>query len=258
MDARAGVRATAPGRPAVPRWVVISVAAAWAAAVIAEMTGTAELLHHDALLEADLSWWSALVLFVGTWQLMIVAMMLPSTVPLIRLFGSAAAEQPSPKLAMAVFIGAYALLWSAFGVVAFAGDVVVHRVIEANAWARSHEWLLGAGVLGLAGAFQFTDLKQRCLTVCRHPAMFMLYHYRRGTGAAFRLGIRHGAFCLGCCWAVMLVMFAVGVSNLVWMAALTALMVYEKIGRLSKEMTQASGVAFLTMGAALSAFQLAL
>jgi predicted metal-binding membrane protein len=82
----------------------------------------------------------------------------------------------------------------------------------------------------LADAFQFSGLKDRCLTQCRHPAVYLLCHYRRGALGAFNLGWSHGLFCLGCCWAMMLVMFAAGVADLRWMGALGAVMTYEKVG----------------------------
>ena len=87
----------------------------------------------------------------------------------------------------------------------------------------------------------------RCLRECRHPGPFLLRHYRRGPGAALELGLSHGLFCLGCCWALMLLMFAVGVANLTWMAVLTALMVYEKTGRLGEWVARYAGVTFLLM-----------
>ena len=105
----------------------------------------------------------------------------------------------------------------------------------------------GAATLGLAGAFQFSSLQDRCLTACRHPAAYLRRHYRRGPGAAFRLGWGHGLYCLGCCWALMLVMFAVGVSDLRWMAALAGLMAYEKIGRHGQAVAAAAGVVALAL-----------
>jgi predicted metal-binding membrane protein len=107
--------------------------------------------------------------------------------------------------------------------------------------------VVAAATLGLAGAFQLSTLKDRCLTACRHPAAYLLRHYRRGHGAAFRLGWGHGLWCLGCCWALMLVMFAVGVADLRWMAALTALMAYEKIGRHGPAVATATGVLALAV-----------
>ena len=103
-------------------------------------------------------------------------------------------------------------------------------------------------MLALAGAFQFTKLKDACLDQCRHPAAFMLRFYERGIAGAFRLGARHGSFCLGCCWALMLVMFAVGVASLPWMAALAALMVHEKTRPHGARGVPISGVALLGGG----------
>jgi predicted metal-binding membrane protein len=122
-------------------------------------------------------------------------------------------------------------VWTAFGVLAFVGDVGLHKLVHASPWLAAHPQLIAGSVLALAGAFQFSELKERCLTECRHPGSFLIQHYGRGAAAAFRLGRIHGLFCLGCCWALMLVGFAAGVANLWWMAALTALMVFEKTGR---------------------------
>ena len=155
-------------------------------------------------------------------------MMLPSSLPLVRLFAAASAGQPRPGAAMAGFLGGYALVWSVFGALAFLFDVGVHAAVDSSPWLGDHDWLLGGSVLALAGAFQFTKLKDACLDKCRHPGHFLIRFYERGTAGGFRLGARHGVFCLGCCWALMLVMFSVGVASLGWMAVLTALMVYEK------------------------------
>ena len=138
-------------------------------------------------------------------------------------------------------------MWALFGWAALAFDDVVHRLAHALPWLAARPWLVGAATLGLAGAFQFSSLKDRCLTACRHPAAYLLRHYRRGPGAAFGLGWGHGLYCLGCCWALMLVMFAVGVTDLRWMAALAALMAYEKIGRHGQAVAAAAGVVALAL-----------
>jgi predicted metal-binding membrane protein len=176
---------------------------------------------------------------------MVAAMMLPSSLPLVRLFATASAGAPRPVAAMAAFLSAYALVWTAFGTAACAFDLGVHSAVNASPWLRAHDWWIGGSVLALAGAFQFTALKDACLRQCRHPASFLVRHYGRGPGAAFLLGARHGAFCLGCCWAIMLVAFAIGVTGLVWMAALTALMVFEKTHRLGARTVPVTGVALL-------------
>ncbi len=206
------------------------IAGAWALALIAQASGRGAALHHDRLIEGGTPPWAAIVLFLLSWQVMIAAMMLPSSLPLIRLFYRAAGSQPRPALVKAAFVAGYAAVWTAFGALAFAGDYGVHATVDRIGWLSAHPWLIAGGVLMLAGAFQFSDLKEKCLDECRHPAAYMLRNYRRGVREAFRMGRGHGWFCLGCCWALMLVSFAVGVANLAWMAALTLLMVFEKTG----------------------------
>jgi predicted metal-binding membrane protein len=218
-------------RLGVPPIVIGAIATAWAVAIAAEATGEAELLGHGALIHSRLPLVGALGVFVLAWQLMIAAMMLPSSLPLIRLFRVAAAGQARPGRAIAALLAGYGMVWTAFGVLAFGGDVGLHRLVHAWPWLAAHPQLIAGSALALAGAFQFSELKERCLTECRHPGPFLVQHYRRGAAAAFRLGRIHGMFCLGCCWALMLVGFAAGVANLWWMAALTALMAFEKTGR---------------------------
>src|SRR5712692_2196715 len=109
----------------------------------------------------------------------------------------------------------------------------------------THSWLIGAATFALAGGFQFSPLKERCLKQCRSPFSFFVRYYRKGVGAAWRLGLRHGAFCLGCCWALMLVMFGLGVSSLVWMAVLAGVMVIEKTFPGGQRLSPSIGVALL-------------
>ena len=120
--------------------------------------------------------------------------------------------------------------------------------MEATPWLATHPAVIGGSVLALAGAFQFSSLKDRCLKECRHPAGFLLPRYQRGARAAFRLGRQHGLFCFGCCWALMLVGFAAGVASLWWMAALTALMVFEKTGREGQRGVRPIGLGLIALG----------
>lgn len=235
-------------RSGVPPAIVGAIAAAWAAAIAAQMMGAAEVLHHDALIDRRIAFPAAAAAFLAAWQLMIVSMMLPSSLPLVRLFRVAAAKQAHPSAVTAALLAGYAAIWSAFGLIAFILDGVVHRVVERWAWLDARPGLIAGSVLLLAGAFQFSNLKDRCLRECRHPAPFLLAHYRRGTRAALRLGISHGMFCLGCCWALMLVGFAAGVASLWWMAALTAIMVYEKTGRHGRDAVVPVGLGLLLLG----------
>lgn len=250
---REGVAATAaaPSRPRLPVAIPIAIAVAWGVAVAAQLSGWSSLLHHDTLIEGGvLPLWLAMIVFLVAWQSMIVAMMLPSSIPMIRMFGAASAQQRRRGEVMAAFLGGYAVVWTLFAAVAFLGDTGLHRLADRTPWLLAHPQVIGGGVLLLAGLFQFTDLKERCLTECRHPGAFLIPRYRRGTAAAYRIGWAHGLFCLGCCWAMMLLMFAVGVAHLWWMAALTSVMVYEKVGKHGTRATPVIGVVLLTLAAA--------
>jgi predicted metal-binding membrane protein len=238
----------------VPLVVLAAIAAAWAAALAAEATGAGALLHHDALVEEGPAVWVAMPVFLLAWQVMVAAMMLPSSLPLVRLFAAASAAQPHARRAMAGFLGSYALVWSAFGTVAFTLDLGVHAAVHASPWLHEHDWLFGGSVLVLAGAFQFTKLKDACLDKCRHPAAFMLRFYERGVRGGFRLGARHGVFCVGCCWALMLVMFAAGVANLLWMALLTMLTIHEKTRPSGRRAVPVTGFALLAAASTVLAY----
>ena len=230
-----------------PRPVLLAIAVGWALAVTAELTGTAKALHHDTLIEGGSAW--AALLFLLAWQAMVAAMMLPSALPLIRLFEAVSRNQERPWRARGAFLGGYGAVWTGFGALALLGDSAVHHAVDAFPWLSERPWFVAGGVLALAGAFQFSDLKDQCLSKCRQPGPYLLAHYRRGAEAGFRLGFGHGLFCLGCCWALMLVMFAAGVAVLWWMAALTAVMVYEKTGRHGRALTPVVGVVLLGLAA---------
>lgn len=242
------VAAPAPATRRVPTGVIIGIAAAWTIAVLARAAGKSDLMSHDAIADGAVPAALAIPVFLLGWQVMVAAMMLPSTVPLLRMFAHASSRQASPRAAVGAFVGGYAVVWGFFGSVALAGDLLLHKAVHATPALDERPWLVAGAVLVLAGVFQFSALKDQCLQQCRHPALWMLRHYRRGTANAFVLGRRHGLFCLGCCWALMLLMFAAGVTNLLWMAALAVLMAYEKIGRHGEEAARIAGVALLVWG----------
>jgi predicted metal-binding membrane protein len=224
------------------------IAGAWALAVAAELTGRAQWVHHHELVEGTLPLGATLGLFLVAWQAHIAAMMLPSSLPLIRLFRRASRDQPRPGMARGAFLGGYLAVWTGFGVLALVGDAVLHELVHRRP-SLDQPRLIGGGVLVLAGLFQFSELKDRCLRQCRHPAVFLMAHYDRGVSAAWRLGARHGAFCLGCCWALMLVMFVVGIANLAWMAPLALLMIYEKTGPGGDRAVGPIGIGLTALGA---------
>jgi predicted metal-binding membrane protein len=233
----------------VPWPIPAAIGISWLLAVVAQATGEGRLLSHDALVHSGLPIGAALGIHLVAWQAMVAAMMLPTALPMIKLFANVSVNQERPRAAMGVFIGSYGLVWTVFGAVAFLGDVWLHRFVDATPWLEVHPWLIAAGTLALAGLFQFSKLKDKCLQQCRHPAGFLLQHYRRGIGAAFSLGRKHGVFCVGCCWALMLVGFAAGVANLWWMAALTAIMAYEKVGRFGDLVVPLAGTTLIALAA---------
>jgi predicted metal-binding membrane protein len=229
-----------------PRPVVVGIGAAWVAAIGAQVAGVAALANHDSLLTADRPpIVLAVLIALLAWQVMIAAMMLPSSLPLIRLYARASERAPRRGRSMAAFIGGYALVWSAFGLAAFGFDASIHAAVNSSSWLEHHDWWIGGSVLALAGAFQFTSLKDACLDKCRHPAQFMMRFYERGPAGGFRLGARHGLFCVGCCWALMLVMFAAGVASLIWMALLTGVMIHEKTRPMGARAVPVTGAALL-------------
>lgn len=232
-----------------PTPVLAAIALAWILALGAQLTGAGALLHHDALIEGGPSPLLAGLIFLLAWRVMIAAMMLPSSLPLIRMFGVASARAPHGSRAMAAFLGGYALIWSAFGALAFGADVGLHAAVDASPWLHRHEAAIAGSVLALAGAFQFTPLKDACLDKCRHPAQFMLRFYERGTAGGLRVGLRHGLFCLGCCWALMLVMFAVGAASLIVMGLLAAVMIHEKTRPAGARAVPLTGIALLGLAA---------
>lgn len=245
--------ATAVDRPRVPRAVLAAVVLAWAAIIALHLSGHGDSVDHDTLLGpgGQLEVTSILV-YAATWITMITAMMLPSAAPLLRLFAGVSQNQRRAGLVVAALVGGYLAVWGVFGWMALGFDAAVHAAVEASPWLDERPHLVSAAVLALAGAFQFSALKDRCLSTCRHPGAYLLSHYRRGTGAALRIGWNHGLFCLGCCWALMTVAFAAGMTDLRWMAGFTALMTYEKVGRHGNAVALAAGFALLGLAVAVA------
>jgi predicted metal-binding membrane protein len=169
-------------------------------------------------------------IYAGGWLLMLIAMMLPTTLPLLQRFGLMVSSRADGGGLVALLVGGYLLAWAGFAVAAHGLDWSLHLAAHHAPWLTAHAWLVGAAVLLIAGAFQFTALKYRCLDRCRTPLGFIVRHWRgaRPRLEAFKLGLDHGVFCVGCCWAIMLLMFVVGTGNVGWMLLLGAVMALEK------------------------------
>jgi len=219
-------------------------------ALVAALTHQNILINHDYLIEeSHFPLPLALVIFLACWQIMTVAMMLPSSMPMVSMLVHASRQHPHPRAVQAAFLAGYALVWTAFALVALLGDTQIHRLVDSWPWLDQHSWLIGAATFAVAGGFQFSPLKGRCLKQCRSPFSFFVRYYRKGVGAAWHLGLRHGAFCLGCCWALMLVMFGLGVGNLVWMTVLAGVMVVEKTFPGGQRLSPIIGIALLGLSA---------
>jgi predicted metal-binding membrane protein len=164
--------------------------------------------------------------FLGVWVVMMAAMMFPSVAPTVALY-SRMTRQRSP-LSPALFVAGYLLTWAAAGLVAFALLTVVGRLAgDVLAWDRAGRWV-AATTLAVAAVYELTPLKDVCLGRCRSPLGFLLGSWRDGPGGALRMGARNGAWCVGCCWALMASLFALGVMSLVWMAVVAGLIAVEK------------------------------
>jgi len=189
-----------------------------------------------------------LLLFVLGWTLMTVAMMLPTSLSVLTVFNKIAEQRSDRSLLVALVIVGYLLVWGIFGVAVYFGNVVLQRFASVSAWQTQYSWSVAPILLLVAGLFQFTPLKYRCLDKCRSPLSFVIGHWqgRRDRWQSFRLGADHGIFCVGCCWALMLLMFIVSVGSLAWMMILAVVMGVEKNAPWGRRLSAPLGVALLT------------
>jgi predicted metal-binding membrane protein len=189
-------------------------------------------------------------LYLIGWTLMTAAMMLPTTVPLLEIFRRLTRRRLDRSQLMAGVITGYLGVWLAFGIAAHLADWLLHQVVEHSPWLESNGWVVGAGILLLAGGFQFSRLKYRCLDKCRAPLSFVMERWRgrHELRNAFLLGTSHGVFCVGCCWALMLLMFGVGIGNVGWMLALGVLMAIEKNMSWGRKVSRPLGLALIGWG----------
>jgi predicted metal-binding membrane protein len=198
-------------------------------------------------LSLDLS--LALALSFAMWCAMTLAMMLPSASGVILTYtdiAATAAAKREPVVTPLVLAGGYLSVWLGFAVAAS----LLQIVLVSSAPAAAASGTLAPAILLAAGFYQFSSLKHACLRKCQHPFTFLLLNWSTEPRGVFALGLRQGSYCLGCCWALMLVMFAVGTMNIVWMAALGAVMSIEKMSN-GKTFSHVVGVAMLALGAGL-------
>ena len=236
--ARQGARAAALVAASVFAWAFLAWIALDMEAPLAQL-----------MMPASPHWSLANALAVGAmWAVMMAAMMLPAAMPMVLAFTSMSLRSGQPGRARA-FVAGYLAVWSAFSIAATA----VQWMLQARGWidpmATSRSAGLTAALLLIAGLYQFSPLKKQCLSHCRSPLAFVLGRWRPGWGGAASMGARHGLSCLGCCWALMALLFVGGVMNLAWIAALSLAVGVEKIAGRGERVAAVLGVAMLLAGA---------
>jgi predicted metal-binding membrane protein len=184
--------------------------------------------------------------FVGVWVVMMAAMMFPSVAPTVALYSKLTRSRS--LMAPLVFTSGYLLVWSAVGVLAFALAVAGGRLAgDVLAWDRGGRWVAGVTLL-VAAVYELTPLKDVCLGKCRTPLGFLLGSWRDGLSGSLQMGARHGAWCVGCCWALMASLFALGVMSIVWMAVVAGLIAFEKLIPSRRVATYGTAVVLFVLG----------
>jgi predicted metal-binding membrane protein len=219
--------------------------------------GTSNTMQDMAMAAmAPMAWtpgYAVLMFFM--WWIMMMAMMLPSAAPMILLFAMINRKQRehgAPYVPTGIFAAGYLLVWGAFSLVAVTAQWGLERLGLLSSMMAGTSVLLGAGLLIAAGAYQLSPLKHACLRHCRSPLFFISHHWRPGNLGALRMGVEHGAFCTGCCWFLMALLFYGGIMNLYWIVGLAVFVLLEKTipgGHLLGRMT---GVLLIAWGAALA------
>lgn len=222
---------------------------AWIAVMSDDMYGT----MSGAAAWMMTSHWDVphLLLLWAMWAVMMTAMMLPSAAPLLLMYAGALRKRGAPGsgrqlLAMA---SGYVLVWAVFSIAATVLQRVLASALVLTPMMEPDTPVAAAVILVIAALYQFTPLKRACLRVCRTPLAFLLQHWRPGAAGALRLGLQHGLYCLGCCWVLMLLLFAGGVMNLAVIVALTLWVLAEKCAPFGEWTARLGGVALLALAA---------
>jgi predicted metal-binding membrane protein len=196
-------------------------------------------------------------LFLAVWVAMMVAMMFPTSAPMILTFAKIqAARRAKSQLYVPtwIFVLGYIVLWSAAGIVAFVIASLADRAAQESEWVRDNAARIGGLILVIAGVYQLSPLKDKCLSQCRTPTTFIMTRWRDGARGALRMGLEHGIFCIGCCWLLFLILFPLGMANVAAMAGITLLIFAEKSLAVGRRVTQAAAVGLIAYGGAVLLF----
>jgi len=193
------------------------------------------------------------ILLFLMWAVMMIAMMVPSAVPMIQAFLAVNEQRQNssrPLVPVGVFLLGYLVIWTSFSALATLAQWGLHKAALLSPMMVATSPVVSGGLLLAAGVFQWTPLKRACLSGCRSPLSFLMSGWRDGTAGAFSMGLRHGVYCVGCCWALMALLFVVGVMNLLWIALIALFVMAEKILPRGELLGHIGGVALVTAGIA--------
>jgi len=229
-------------------WVYLFLLARQMSSSMADGVMMAEMGMATAWTAADL------LLAFAMWTVMMVGMMSGSAAPVLLLFARVRSSRNlgGVKLGVLLFALGYLAVWTGFSAIATTAQWLLQGARMLSPAMAASSPVFGGMILVLAGAYQLTSFKNACLSHCRTPLGFLVTNWRDGYAGAFQMGLRHGIDCLGCCWALMCVLFVVGVMNLLWVAALTVFIFIEKIGPGGRLVAQVSGAAMVVAGVLLA------
>lgn len=253
---RAGLQLQRVPLPRRERILVLSALlalSAWAWIWLLTMPGMDRLSIGDEMMRPQVGTWSfahAVAMF-AMWVIMMVGMMIPSAAPMVLLFARVAHHSLGgwrAHLRIGLFIAGYIAVWTVFALAATMAQWGLERAALITPMMKAASPLLGGALLGAAGLYQLTPLKRTCLEQCRAPFAFVTERWRAGAGGAFVMGLDHGLYCLGCCWALMALLFVVGVMNLLWVAIIAAFVLAEKIAPAGHWLARISGIGLIGLG----------
>lgn len=220
---------------------------------MAAMMGSAatDAEMHAAMGMPEMRAWGAtdfIMLFL-MWAVMMIGMMLPSAAPIILLVAGTYRRRGDRSRVLALpFVAGYLIAWTAFSAVAAVVQIFLHRTALLSPSMATSSVPLGGAILLMVGAYQWLPLKQACLTRCRSPLDFLTREWREGAAGALTMGLRHGLYCVGCCWALMAMLFAAGVMNLLWVAAIALFVLVEKLVPHGARVGRLAGAALIVWG----------
>lgn len=238
------------------RWVVVAGMAAITALAWAYMLSLAAGMQPgamDTMVAAQVDPWRPADVWMTftMWAIMMVAMMLPSAAPLILLFSTLQSKRSTPASPLpdtGLFATGYIAVWTLFSAAATLLQWALHTTALLSPMLVSTSPLLGGALLIAAGIYQWTRLKQACLTHCRSPLEFLSRHWRSGHDGAFIMGMHHGWYCVGCCSMLMLLLFVLGVMNLLWVATLALIVLIEKVAPAGRWLARCGGLVLVAWG----------